>query len=372
MPVSAPSVGVRYVDIPAQFRARRAEILADVEAVLESGAYVLGPAVEAFERRFAALCGVRHAVGVANGTDAIALVLRALGIGHGDEVITVAHSFIATAGAIVEVGARPVFVDVDSHMTMDPSKIDPAITPRTKAILPVHLTGRCAEMEPILEIARRRNLAVIEDAAQAVGAERGGRRAGSFGLAAAFSLHPLKNLNACGDAGVIATDDAGLAERLRALRNHGLVSRDEARTWGRNSRLDTLQAAILLRRLDDLEATIERRRAIAARYRARLGHLVECPEERPGERHTYHLFVIRCDGRDALQAHLARCGIETKIHYPVPIHLQPAAAGLGYAPGDLPVTERDCARILSLPVHQHLSDAEVDAVCDAIEKFFGG
>ncbi|HZV01577.1 MAG TPA: DegT/DnrJ/EryC1/StrS family aminotransferase [Planctomycetota bacterium] len=361
---------VPYVDFPAQFRGAARETLAALETVLARGEFILGEEVAAFEKEFAALCDAEHAIGVANGTDAIVLVLKALGVGPGDEVVTAPNSWISTAAAIVHTGARPVFADVGPDQNVAPAKVDAAIGPRTKALLPVHLAGRCADMRALLEIGRRRGVPVIEDAAQAVLAKRDGGRAGSMGLAACFSLHPLKNLNAAGDAGAITTNDAALAGKLRLLRNHGLVTRDEAAVWGFNSRLDALQAALLRFRMGQLEAITARRRRHAARYRERLASLVECPMESPGELAVYHLFVIQCDRRDELKAFLEARSIETKIHYPVPIHLQPAAAALGHERGDFPVAERQASRILSLPVHQFLEDAQVDRVCSAIEEFY--
>lgn len=361
---------VPYVDFPAQFKATRPEVLRAVEKVLARGNFILGDEVREFEKRFARLCGVRHAIGVANGTDALILAFKVLGIGPGAEVITAPNSFIASASSVVLAGARPVFVDVRTDLNMDPGLIERAITSRTKAILPVHLTGKCADMDPILRIARRRKIHVIEDAAQSICSAYRRRKAGSFGILGCFSLHPLKNLNAAGDAGVITTNDARLCEKLMLLRNHGLKTRDIVSVWGYNSRLDTLQAAILNCRLNHLEKTIRRRREIAKRYRAALSGWVECPAVSPHEYHTYHVYVIQCDRRDALQAALDRKGIETKVHYPIPLHLQPCSSGLGLKTGDFPVCERLAGRILSLPVHQYLTNAQVDRVCRAIIDFY--
>jgi dTDP-4-amino-4,6-dideoxygalactose transaminase len=361
-------VRVPYTDFPEQFRQSREETLALVERIFSKGAFILGEEVEAFEKDFARLCGSTEAIGVANGTDALTLVLKALNIGAGHDVITVPNSFVATAGGIIQAGARPVFVDVRDDLNMDPARLEAAITPRTRAIMPVHLAGRCCDMDFILDIARRHKLPVIEDSAQAVGARYKGRTAGSFGVAACFSFHPLKNLNAAGDAGIITTSDASLAERLRRLRNHGLKSRDEVSEWGVNSRLDALQAALLRHRLGRLDAVVATRRRLADRYRAGLRSLA-VPIETKDEFHVYHLFVIQTDRRNELQAHLAANGIDTKIHYPIPIHLQPAARELGYAAGSFPVTERQASRILSLPIHQHLSEAQVDRVCEQVAAF---
>lgn len=365
---------IPYTDLPAQYQASKREILEAFDEVGQRGDYILGQDVAQFEKRFADYCEVRHAVGVANGTDALLLALKALGIGPGDEVITVPNSFIASASAIALAGARPVFIDVRDDLLMDAGQIERAISPRTRAILPVHLTGRCAEMETIGSIAKRRGLFVLEDAAQSVGSRYHKRRSGSLGTLAAFSLHPLKNLNAMGDAGILTTNDDQLHEKLRLLRNHGLKNRDEAAFWGYNSRLDTLQAALLNHRFKSLDQVIARRRQIAERYRKALSSWVRCPEENPqkGEFHTYHLFVIQAERRDELQAHLAQEGIETKIHYPIPIHLQACSSSLGYKKGDFPVCERLAERVLSLPVHATLTEEQVKTVCHAIKDFYEG
>lgn len=361
---------VPYVGFRAQYETERKALLEAVERIFSAGAFVGVDEIDRFEEELAALCGTRHAVGVANGTDAIALVLKALQVGPGDEVITAPNSFVASAGAIRQAGARPVFADVRDDLNIDPDAVAAKITSRTKAILPVHLTGRCCDMDPLLDLAARRKIPVVEDAAQAVGAVYKGRRAGSMGTAACFSFHPLKNLNAAGDAGAVVTNDASLAERLRRLRNHGLSGRDAVVEWGVNSRLDGLQAAILRLRMKGLEEVIRARRKNADRYRALLGDL-EVPREREHERHTYHLFVLQTDRRDALRARLKEAGVETKIHYPIPIHLQEAARELGYAEGSLPVAERQARRIVSLPVHQYLEERQVDYVAKTIAEFLG-
>ena len=363
---------VPYADFPAQFAAQREELLGVMERVLRRGDFILGEEVGTLERDIAALCGLRHAVGVASGTDALILALKALEIGPGDEVITVPNSWISSTSSIVLSGARPVFVDVRDDFNMDPARIESAITPRTKAILPVHLTGRCADMEAICAVAARHGLAVIEDAAQALGAGLTGRAAGSFGTMGCFSFHPLKNLSGIGDGGMVVTRDDRLAERLRLLRNHGLRSRDEAILWGLNSRLDTIDAAVLRWRLTQLPAVTEARRRHAARYRAALASTVSCPVDRPEESAIYHLFMIQCERRDALRRWLSERGIGTKIHYPTPIHLQPCARSLGYRQGAFPVAEAQAQRILSLPVHQHLSAEQIEYVAQSIAEFTRG
>lgn len=366
---ASSSAKVPYVDFPEQFRRERSRLMAAVERVLAKGQFILGAEVERFERAFARKCYVKHAVGMANGTDAITLVLKALGIGAGDEVITAPNSFVATAGGIVQAGARPVFADVGPDQNLDPDATGRAITRRTKAIMPVHLSGKPCDMAAFERLARKRGLAIVEDAAQSVAAGVGGRRTGSFGVAGCFSLHPLKNLNAVGDAGIATTNDAALAAKLRMMRNHGLRTRDESAFFGYNSRLDALQAAVLNERFRSLESVIAIRRRHAARYRAGLGSLVECPSDPRGGRHVYHLFVIQTDRRDALQAHLASKGIESKVHYPIPIHLMAAGRALGYRRGDFPVAERQAGRILSLPVHQFLTDRQVDMVIREVRGF---
>lgn len=361
---------VPYVNFPQQFQDSREETLRALSAVLERGDFILGREVLEFEGAFAELCGVKHAVGVANGTDSLIMCLRALGIGSGDEVITTPNSWISSASSIALIGARPVFVDVGEDQNIDVARLERAITKKTKCIMPVHLTGRCARMPEILAIADRHGIPVLEDAAQSVGATTGGIKAGAGGLFSSFSLHPLKNLNATGDAGIITTNDDKMNELLRKMRNHGMRNRDEIDFWGYNSRLDTVQAAVLLPRLKQLPDVIEKRRAFAKRYTAGLKGLVQTPVEREDEFHTYHVYVIQCDRRDELQKHLAALDIETKIHYPVPIHLQRCAAGLGHKLGDFPMTERQAGRILSLPVNQFLRLEQVDFVIEGVRQFY--
>jgi dTDP-4-amino-4,6-dideoxygalactose transaminase len=362
---------VKYVDLPAQVRPLRSELLAAVAQVLDDGDFILGKSVGEFECRFAGLCKTKYAFGVANGTDALVMALKALGIGAGDEVITVSNSFLATAASIALVGAKPVFVDVRDDYNIDPALIERAVTPRTKAIIPVHLTGKPADMQPIMEVAHKRKLHVIEDAAQAVGAEYHGKRVGSFGIINCFSLHPLKNLNACGDAGVMTTNDDALADKLRKMRNHGLRNRDESEFFAYNSRLDSIQAAILNVKFGHLERWTEARRVNAAFYREQLKDVVWCPSDAPHEKQVFHTFVIQAERRDELQKFLLEQGVETKIHYPIPIHLMPAAQGLGCKRGDLPVTERLAQTILSLPIYPELTTEQKEWVVAAIRTFYG-
>lgn len=362
---------IPYVDLQGQFAAQKGVLLPAIEEALATGLWVGGPHIERFEQAFAAYCGARHAIGVGSGTDALILSLRALDIGPGDEVITVPNSFVASTACIYLVGARPVFVDVGPDQNIDASGIERAITPRTKALLPVHLTGRVAAMDAVMKIAERHGLKVIEDAAQAVGSKFRGRMAGLWGHAGCFSAHPLKNLNAMGDGGIVVTDDETVAMRLRRLRNNGLVDRNTVAEWGTVSRLDTVQAAILLERLKLLDEVTAIRRANAARYMKALDRkFVFFPPELPEQFNTYHTFVVQVDRRDELQQFLSKHGIGTAIHYPIPIHLQPAAKALGYKLGDFPRTEEQAKRILTLPVHQLLKGDDIDYIAEKVNAFF--
>lgn len=361
---------VPYVDIGAQFQREKADLMPLIEEVLASGMYVGGPWTEKLEAALAKLCRAKHVVTLNSGTDALILALAGLGIGHGDEVITPPNSFVASTSVIAHVGATPVFADVLPDQNIDPDAVEKKITRKTKAIMAVHLTGRIAEMNRINEIARRHGLAVIEDAAQSIGSLYDGRPSGSLGDVGCFSAHPLKNLNACGDAGFLTTDRDEVAEFARHYRNHGLIDRNTVARFGSVSRMDQIQAAILHYRLGQLDEIIERRRANAALYRSLLDpNLAFSPPCRQIEFNTFHTFVIQVDHRDALQAHLAAKGIGTAIHYPVPIHLQPAAAYLGHKPGDFPVTEEQSRRIITLPVHQALSENDVRRVAAEVNGF---
>jgi dTDP-4-amino-4,6-dideoxygalactose transaminase len=370
--VSTSERKVPYVDIAGQHAALKAELLEAVAQVLDRGSFILGNEVVVFEERFASLCGVPHAVGLNSGTDALILALRALDIGRGDEVITAPNSFVASASCIAVVGATPVFVDVRDDYNLDPALLERAINPRTRAIIPVHLTGRPADMDPILEVARSHGLHVIEDCAQAVVAEYKGKRVGSFGTFGCFSLHPLKTLNACGDGGMLTTRDPELAERIRLLRNLGLKTREDAVVWSSNSRLDSIQAALLLVKLKYLEHWTERRRANARIYQEKLAGLprVQTPDERPFEKAVYHTFVVQAERRDSLRKFLADRGIQSNIHYPIPIHLQTVARSLGYGPGSFPVAEAQAQRILSLPVFPALTSEEIQYVASQIHEFY--
>jgi dTDP-4-amino-4,6-dideoxygalactose transaminase len=356
---------VPFVDLKRGYLAARTEIDGAIRRVLDSGRFVLADAVEEFERAFAAFCGTAHGVGVASGTDALHLALRACGIGDGDEVVTVANTCVPTVAAIAMSGATPVFADVDpGTLTLDPDTIEAALTPRTRAIVPVHLYGRCADMPRILQVARRHGLRVIEDAAQSVGACVDGRMAGAMGDAGAVSFYPTKNLGALGDAGMVVTSDPVIAERVRMLRSYGEVARYDSRIAGFNSRLDEMQAAILAARLPRLAAGNARRRHIAAAYEAGLRRTaLGLPADDPG--HVYHLYVVRTACRDTFRAELASRGITTLVHYPVSIPRQPAYAQYASALSHLPHTERACAEVTSLPLFPELTDEEVARVVEA-------
>jgi dTDP-4-amino-4,6-dideoxygalactose transaminase len=371
---STPRMRVRYSYLPRQFE-HVEEIFEAIRAHLRTCQLTLGPEVEQFERAFAALIGATWAIGVGSGTDALTLSLRALGIGYGDEVITAANTFIATVGAINAVGARPVLVDVTPYVTIDPTQIERAITPRTKAMIPVHLTGEVADMDPILALAAHHGLPVIEDACQAISATYRGRPAGTLGLLGAFSLHPLKNLNVWGDGGVIVTNDPQLNERLRLLRNHGLKNRDEVELLGYNSRLDSIQAIVGNWLITQVHQITERRIANAAVYDQAFQDCAEhlrIPPRRPEVRRVFHLYQVYARRRDELLQFLQAQGIEAKVHYPIPLPQQRALAHLGYRVGDFPETERQAASLITLPVDQHLSGEQQQYVIDMVHQFYRG
>ena len=363
---------VRYSYLQDQFGAPD-EILALIKEVVLTGDFTLGRQVGEFEAAFAELIGTRYAVGVNSGTDALMLGLKALGIGFGDEVITAANTFIATAGAINALGARPVFVDVMPYYTLDVSQVEAAITDKTRAIMPVHLTGEPADMGSLMEISRRRGIPIVEDACQSILAEFDGQRAGTFGSAAGFSLHPLKNLNVWGDSGIIVTDSEEHAERLRLLRNHGLKNRDEISIMGYNSRLDTVQAVVGNRLIGQVHDITAKRIKNAAAYDAAFVELeehIQLPLRRSDVRRVFHLYIIETDDRDELLKYLIEQGVEAKIHYPIPLFLQKGLAHLGYKPGDFPETERQADRILTLPVDQHLNPEQIDYVIRVVRDFY--
>lgn len=380
---------VPVVDPKTEYAALKGEIDAAVSRVLASGQYVDGPEVQGLEAEFAALCGVPHAVATSSGTDALRFALLGVGIAAGDEVITSPLTFIATTEAITQAGGRPVFADIDpASFTLDPGQVERAITPRTRAILPVHLYGQMADMSPILALARRHGLAVVEDACQAHGAAHEGRPAGSLGDAAGFSFYPTKNLSACGEGGLLTTSRAEIAERARRLRDHGQVEKYRHVEEGYTGRLDALQAAILRVKLRRLPEWNDRRRQLAARYARNLadlapaasggpsegsagavktppGHL-RLPQEMPWGRHVFHLYCVRVAGRDGLRAALRERGIDTALHYPVPLHMQQAYAGMGLREGSFPEAEGAAREVLTLPLFPTMTDAQVERVCDAL------
>ncbi len=362
---------IPYVNLGALTQEIKAELLDALEKVLDSGHYILGPHVANFENEFAHFCQTNYAVGVANGTSSLYLILKALGIGEGDEVITAPNSFIASASSIALTGARPVFADVCAKdMNLDPQKLETAITSRTKAIMPVHLTGRPAKMKDIMEIAKEYNLFVLEDAAQAVGAKLHGKPVGSLGDAASFSLHPLKNLFAYGDAGIITTSRKDLQEKIMVSRNHGLINRSDCDFFSFNERLDELHAAMLLVQMKYLKEWTERRRTLAFRYNEALKSHVDVPEEGAGEYCVYQTYMIQTDKRDALLKYLQAHQVDVKIHYPKPIHLQKAANYLNYTAKDFPEATKLAGRILSLPLYPTLTYSQQDHIIELIRKFY--
>ena len=369
----ATKIQIPLVDLKAQYATIRDEVLPAIEDVLEGMQLTIGPNVRAFDEEFAAFCGTKHSIGVGSGTDALQLVIRALGVTNGDEVITVSHTFFATVEAILYANARPVLVDIDEKtLNISLEAIAAAITPRTKVIMPVHLYGRTVDMKPILALARERNIQVIEDACQAHGATLDvGGRAGSTGAAGCFSFYCSKNLGAYGEAGAITTNDDRLAAELRSLREHGQSTRYYHPIVGYNARLDEIQAAILRIKLRRLEGWNARRLAIAKHYDQVLADTELIRPEIPEDgRHVFHCYVVRVpgQGRDAFRDTLAADGIGTGIHYPVPIHLQEAAHFLGYRKGDLPVTEKVAPEVVSLPMYPELTDAQVETVADAVKR----
>ena len=366
---------IPFVDLYSLHAEMEEELCAVFQRVVSRSSFVLGPEVKRFEAEFASYVGTQYCVAVNTGTAAIHLALAALGVGPGDEVITVAHTFIATAEAITAVGALPRFVDIDPvSFTLDPLLLEAAITPKTKAIIPVHIYGQCADMDHILEIARHYGIPVIEDACQAHGSMYRGYKAGSMGIAGCFSFYPGKNLGACGEGGAITTNDPELAEKMRMWRNHGSSIKYEHDFAGLNMRMEGLQGGILSLKLKHLDRWNDQRRAVAALYDDALaGSDVVAPTEMAYGRHVYHLYVVQSDQRDALQIRLNKAGVETGLHYPIPLHLQKAYRWLGYSEGDLPQTERVKDRILSLPVYPGLStEAAAQVAAEVLESCYVG
>lgn len=360
---------IPLVDLKAQYQSIKAEVDEAVAGVINGTAFIGGAVVKEFEDGFARMLGVRHCVGVGNGTDAIYVALFSLGVGPGDEVITAANSFIASSEAVTRTGARVVFADVDPKTyEISPAEIEKKLSPRTKALLPVHLYGHPADMEPILDLGRRKGIPVVEDTAQSHLAAYHGKTTGTMGAAGCFSFYPGKNLGAYGDAGAIVTNDDDLARRARMFSNHGGISKYEHEIEGINSRLDGLQAAILTRKLKHLPAWTEARRRIAARYNKLLDGLLTTPVEVKGCRHVHHLYVVRTPRREKLMAHLAEGGVSTGIHYPVALPNLMAYRHLGHKPSDFPVASRYQAEILSLPMYPELGDAQVDYIAERIKN----
>ncbi len=368
---------IPLLDLKAQYAAIRGDIEAAMREVVESQVFINGPQVGALETAVAAYCGVPHAVGVSSGTDALLVSMMATGIGPGDEVITSPYTFFATAGSIARLGARPVFVDIDPvTFNLRSDRVADAVTPRTRAIVPVHLFGQLADMGPILDVAARKNLVVIEDACQAIGAEHAGRRAGAIGDYGCFSFFPSKNLGGFGDGGMVTARDPSKAERVRLLRTHGMHPKYVHRLVGGNFRLDTLQAAVLLVKMRYLDRWTEARRRNAARYDELFEEsglvargLVRTPRA-VTERHVFNQYVIRCERRDPLVEHLRASGIGCEIYYPIPLHLQECFRDLGYAPGDFPEAERAAHETLALPVYPELSEDQARAVVTAISNYY--
>ncbi len=366
-----------FLDLKAQFKEIRGEVLDAVSSVLESQQFILGPEVVQFESEIAKYVGSRYAVGCASGSDALLLSLMALGIGPGDEVITTPFTFVATVGSIIRLGAKPVFVDIDpSSYNIDPGEIAKVLTPKTRAILPVHLYGLPAAMGALMQVAASHRIPVVEDAAQALGAACGDHKVGNIGAVNCFSFFPSKNLGCAGDGGIVTTNDPEIADRLRSLRVHGSRKKYHCEVLGMNSRLDSLQAAILRVKLRHLDVWTERRRRNAERYRSifrefQLDTHVLLPVETAGDRHVYNQYVIRVSERDALKVYLAESGIPTEIYYPEPIHLQPAFAYLGHHDGDFPHSETASRSVLALPIYPELTRDQQFSVVRAIAQFYG-
>lgn len=366
-----PISHVRFSPLGQQF-ADVDEIFDELRDLVRSGDFTLGKPVAEFEEMFAAAVGVKHAIGVGSGTDALKIPLKALGIGPGDEVLTAANTFYASVGAIAEVGATPRFIDCDDTFCLDVDQLEAAISPRTKALMPIHLTGDVADMPAVMEIAARHGLPVIEDGCQSLLGERDGTKVGAWGVATGFSMHPLKIINVWGDAGIVVTNDDEMNRMVRLLRNHGLKNRDEMEVFGYNSRLDSVQAVVgkwIVRQVGDI---VTGRAARAAYYDDGLADIpqIRIPARQADTRHVYLLYMVFAEQRDALLDHCLKRGVEAKVHYPIPLYQQQALASLGYKPGDFPVTDRHARDCISLPVDQHLSRAEQDYAIDVVRSFY--
>ena len=360
---------VPFVNIGLQYKSLKEEIIIKLDQVLSQGDYILGKELEIFEKEFSIYCNTKFAVGVGSGTDALFLSMKALNIGEGDEVIIPVNTFVSTASTVANVRAQPIFVDVLDDFNIDPYKIEKVITKNTKAIIPVHLTGRIANMDQINQIAKENNLHVIEDAAQAIGASMMNKKSGSFGLIGCFSLHPLKNLHIYGDGGMVTTNNENIYELIKKLRNHGLKNRDECEFWGYNSRLDNIQAAIARIKLLHIDQINNKFKEIAKIYSKELQNIVNVPSEDKNKTSVFHRYIIQHPNRNKLKKFLEENGIETKINYPIPLHLQKAASDLGYKIGDFPNAEKQSELILSLPIYAELDDNQIYYVIEKIKKF---
>ena len=376
--MSEPMFKVRYSYLPQQF-GDVDDLFEELKRFVPSGDFTLGEPLARFEEKFADLIGSKYAFGVGSGTDALKLGLKAVGVGHGDEVITAANTFIASVGAINELGAKPVFVDVDDSFCMDVAQVEAAITAKTKAILPVQLTGEIVDMPALMAIADAHGIPVVEDACQGILAAAPGpdgalKNAGTWGIAGGFSLHPLKNLNVWGDGGVVVTSDDKVAHQLKLLRNHGMRNRDEIEVLGYNSRLDTLQAIVGNWLIGSTQDITDKRIANGAYYDAQLGGVPEItvPHRRADVRRVFHLYMVFAEDRDGLLQHCLDNGIEAKIHYPIPLYQQDALKFLGHKPGDFPVTDRHAEQIISFPCDQHLTIDEQELVMDVVRGFYEG
>ena len=362
---------IKYVDLAKQYKFERKEILPIIDKTLATGKYIGGDNVQKFEKNISKLLKVRYCIALNSGTDALTLGLHVLGVRKGDEVITTPNSFIASTAVIVHLGAKPVFVDVKDDQCIDPRLIEKSITRKTKAIMVVHLTGRVCEMDKISKISKKYNIPIIEDAAQSIGSKFKKKFAGAFGEVACFSAHPLKNLNAIGDSGYLTTNSKKIANFVKDVRNHGMTKRNKIKNFGYVSRMDNIQAAVLNYRLKNLPGIIKKRRENANYYINNLNtKFVFVPRENKDEFNTYHTFVIQTVQRDGLKKYLKKRGIETAIHYPIPIHLQSASKFLNYKKGSFPKTELQAKRILTLPIHQYLKKKDIIKICKSINKFF--
>lgn len=365
-------IKVPFIDLQQRFVEEREELMACVERVLAKGHLVMTPEVFEFEQKVVEYTGAKHCVSCGNGTDGLMLALWALGIGKGDEVITTPISFVASTGSIAHVGATPVYADVMDDQNINPAEIEKKITPKTKAILPVHWGGRVADMNAIMAIAKKHKLKIVEDSAQSMGAYYYGKHGGTFGDAGTISTHPLKNLNAIGDGGMMLTNDDEIAAKCRLYRNHGLQDRDTCVMYGVNSRLDVLNAEVLKYRLTRLDDVIARRRRNVSIYQDKIkAKQVYIPPVRDYEKHSYVMFIVQADDRDALKAHLEKRGVQSLVYYGTPLHLHPAAKRLGYKRGDFPVAERQADRVLALPHHQNLSPDQIATAAAAVNEFYG-